>query len=468
MILCYTYSMKDKQTQVRDHLLGEIEAGRLPAGSKLPGARELAAELGISFLMVQQAVSSLEQDGILETIPRRGAFVRHDWQQRLLRNQIWIFTDDLPWIGKVKPLLEEELPELRICRGFTTGMFEIGTTFYVQRHRDEFMDLAPLLPPEFREEGRYFSAPMRGFSEADGRIFGVPFIFSPRVMFIHEEMFAAAGIPLPDARWSWNDFLRLVAELGRHYPADQIINYCPNPYFWMNFIFRAGGKLIERLPDGSSRIALLDPETLRGIGLVRELRSRVDYTWPLVANFAPRMAGGKLALAIADREFAYRLRQTGFDGWRTLPLPVIPGGADMMAQATDLICIRKECADNRLAARFLRFMLGEKMQSFIGGEGYGIPILRRAAMASLNPEDPRDMLFLDQMSRMSALYNVDSPVTSELILAGVNRVIDSRVPIELEMRKLAAALGTIREIRESIPRLNEANPLAEFQYGGIR
>ena len=55
--------MKDKLSQVREFLLDGIESGRFPPRSKLPGARDIAAEVGASFLLVQHAVSSLEQDG---------------------------------------------------------------------------------------------------------------------------------------------------------------------------------------------------------------------------------------------------------------------------------------------------------------------------------------------------------------------------------------------------------------------
>ena len=71
--------MKDKLSQGREFLLDGIESGRFPAGSKLPGARDLAAELHISFLVAQHVVSSLEQDGVIECVSRRGAYVRHGW-----------------------------------------------------------------------------------------------------------------------------------------------------------------------------------------------------------------------------------------------------------------------------------------------------------------------------------------------------------------------------------------------------
>ena len=84
--------MKDKLSQVREFLLDGIESGRFPTGSKLPGARDIAAEVGASFLLVQHAVSSLEQDGIVECVSRRGTYVRTGWEYRRIRNHMLLLT----------------------------------------------------------------------------------------------------------------------------------------------------------------------------------------------------------------------------------------------------------------------------------------------------------------------------------------------------------------------------------------
>ena len=43
---------------VRNWILDGIESGGISAGGKLPGAREIAARCGISFLMAQRAIAS--------------------------------------------------------------------------------------------------------------------------------------------------------------------------------------------------------------------------------------------------------------------------------------------------------------------------------------------------------------------------------------------------------------------------
>ncbi|SMC25346.1 GntR family transcriptional regulator / MocR family aminotransferase [Andreprevotia lacus DSM 23236] len=61
--------------QLCQQLIEDISAGRLAAGTPLPGSREMAAQLGINRKTVQQAYDELVAQGWLASQPRRGTFV---------------------------------------------------------------------------------------------------------------------------------------------------------------------------------------------------------------------------------------------------------------------------------------------------------------------------------------------------------------------------------------------------------
>lgn len=67
---------------VAKQLQGQIEFGvtngDVPAGSRLPSVRDLAAELGMSPVTVSGVYKALRQKGIICTIPGHGAFVASD------------------------------------------------------------------------------------------------------------------------------------------------------------------------------------------------------------------------------------------------------------------------------------------------------------------------------------------------------------------------------------------------------
>jgi DNA-binding FadR family transcriptional regulator len=66
---------------VADRLRGEIQAGRLPAGSRLPSERELSLALGVNRLTLRAALARLEALGLVATRHGAGTLVT-SWRER--------------------------------------------------------------------------------------------------------------------------------------------------------------------------------------------------------------------------------------------------------------------------------------------------------------------------------------------------------------------------------------------------
>lgn len=62
-------------TQIMDNIRGQIAAGILQPGDKLPSVREMATQRSINPNTIQRAYRELEQQGIIETLPGKGCFV---------------------------------------------------------------------------------------------------------------------------------------------------------------------------------------------------------------------------------------------------------------------------------------------------------------------------------------------------------------------------------------------------------
>jgi DNA-binding transcriptional regulator YhcF (GntR family) len=61
--------------QLRAQLASKVASGALPAGTKLPTVRALAADLGLAVNTVARVYRELETDGVVTTEGRRGTFV---------------------------------------------------------------------------------------------------------------------------------------------------------------------------------------------------------------------------------------------------------------------------------------------------------------------------------------------------------------------------------------------------------
>ena len=124
-----------------------------------------------------------------------------------------------------------------------------------------------------------------------------------------------------------------------------------------------------------------------------------------------------------------------------------------MAQATDLLCVRKECVNRERILDFLRVMLSEEVQDYIAAEKYGIPIRKTSAQKSIDISDPRDVLFLTEMNAMSGEYNLDSPELTKLIQEGVIRIInDTSLPLKESLEELAHAVRVFLDIKNTVVR----------------
>jgi DNA-binding transcriptional regulator YhcF (GntR family) len=61
--------------QLRVQVASRAASGELPAGTKLPTVRALAAELHLAVNTVAKAYRALESDGVIATEGRRGTFI---------------------------------------------------------------------------------------------------------------------------------------------------------------------------------------------------------------------------------------------------------------------------------------------------------------------------------------------------------------------------------------------------------
>ena len=73
--------------QIVDSIRGQIQAGILASGERLPSVRELAAELSINPNTIQRSYRQLEAEGWIATMPGKGCYVcglpKYSQQQRM-------------------------------------------------------------------------------------------------------------------------------------------------------------------------------------------------------------------------------------------------------------------------------------------------------------------------------------------------------------------------------------------------
>lgn len=432
--------MREKVIIVRNYILNMLEQESIKPGEYIEGARKITQKVDAAFTSVQEAISSLIQDGILSSAPRKGVLVNEDWRDKLVWNHFVSKYPSYHWHKDFEAMLSRRLPWLYFARFFKKGILEIMPTLELQFHQNEYLDLFELFPKDFFDEDTFFSKALNPFI-VNGKLIGIPFVFSPRILCCNPKLLARYGCDIPSPGWTWEDFKNILRKLKKHLPNHNILH---PPFFhigWMNALLNAGGSLMSKKADGSCEVALDSAKTKKGLKLWMELFDIVGYSSPYWNSdrFHARqnIISGELAFFFMSRMSACTYAQEGFSDWQPLSQPSVPGGEGWLTQSTDAVCVRKECPDISYAKEFISAMLSENSQDFISRTGYGIPFRKAPAMRSIDFDNSKDVVFLNEIPRMQGTLNVDSPELFTLIDRGLTRIMKQEEEFEAFLTELA-------------------------------
>jgi len=432
-----------KGTLVRNHILSELERGLLCAGGRLPGARELAERLGVSLLTVQNALETLVKEGVLRVVPRRGTYVDSDVGSRILQSNIscYISWERLPWGEEFRRRCGKQIPQLHFSTLMSQSVFEIRATPETQSRSEEYLDLGPIFRRLWPDAKDFFQPQLRTFSRGD-KIYGIPILFSPRVVFIHTGMFRAARVPLPKPGWSWQEFFDMINQLRRKLSGNRIFSWSTAITLWSNFVLRSGGALLDpALPDP---VRIDSEETVLGLKrfrLVRELLGK----WPM--GDIDQFWQGDVALSIAPRQAVGHIKLRGWNEWDIVPLPIDDGKAGTKSmQATELLCVRRSCVDLSVAETLLKILLSPDFQDYLATLKYAIPLRRSSAEKSFDRDDPRDQIFQQELLHTQSQYHLDTPELFSVVTKGIAQLLTSDADLEAGLKELGDMLRTYFKI----------------------
>lgn len=274
----------DKNLEIRNLLLDKIERGEWRPGAKLPGARQLAGEVGCCFTHLQSVLESLVQQGILLSVPRSGTYVRENWEKRLLQGTLRLHRaapEDCTRQVYSAPISQEH-PELRLTWKFDRAVYEIQVSHYLLGHHSQYLDLGPIFRKLYPDPSAFFPAPFRQFL-VNGKLCGIPLLFSPRIIAYNRELFKQCGVELPRPGWSWEEFIACIRKLRSKLPAERVFPFNHALYEFYPIAARFGGRIIE--PDQPDPVRVDAPEMLRGLDhylMLRDLlgpeEGPVNYT----------------------------------------------------------------------------------------------------------------------------------------------------------------------------------------------
>jgi len=216
------------------------------------------------------------------------------------------------------------------------------------------------------------------YGQYQGKTYTIPKDWEPIVMYLNEDLFAAANVPLPASDWTMDDYIELAKKLtivkgGRveQYGAE-VDNYWA---FWMVFGANYGGKWFK---DGKSNFS--DPNVIKGLNVMRAIIDNKTAPSPATVN---SMGGasdqlfltGKIAMYPSGRWAVPAFRTDAQFNWSAVEMP--KGTIRTNPVISGTLAVSKDSKNKEAAIGLVRYLLSEDGMKVAMANGLAMPVYKR-------------------------------------------------------------------------------------------
>ena len=306
---------------------------------------------------------------------------------------------------------EAQHPEIDVVADYTPGQSD----FY----RKVSTDFAGGDPPDlflinYRQFGQYAAAgalePVQAYLDASTEISAadyapismdafkfkgveqmcMPQNVSSLVVYYNQDMFDAAGVPRPEAGWTWDEFVAAAQALTVDTDGDGAIDQYgvavePVIYRMVSFVWSAGGEVVDDI-DNPTTLTLDTPEALDGIEKFISLGINGYGVVPTEEEVAAeddgaRFMRGGAAMFLQSRREVPTLREIKGFTWDVAPLPVINEAATVLH--SDAFCMASASDAKDAVWAFVEYAVGETGQTILTETGRLVPALESVAQSDV-------------------------------------------------------------------------------------
>ncbi len=259
----------------------------------------------------------------------------------------------------------------------------LDLTERIERDTDEVTDLSS-----------YYQSVLRLYRHR-GRLYGLPWIAQPVILYCNVKLFRQAGVGLPDGEWDWDRFVRAAGKLTRDTDGDGrtdqwgfILNGWPPYLIW---VWQNGADIVDA---NTNRLSLRGPRVSEALdfyaGLIHKHRVAPPLSIVSEMGFSELFRSGKVAMfmggAADDLDRIEGLEVV------TAEIPAGPEGVRSTFAWTAGLCIARSVPDPDEAFEIWKRILD-------GIQRWKIPSPRRPLAAQLEQFAPRKAPAADVIRR---------------------------------------------------------------------
>lgn len=381
--------------------------------------------------MLLAALAPLSQQASAQTATVRFAFWGDPAEQAAYEKVVLAFENEHPEIDIQTDYTPGQSDYLKkISTSFAGGnapdIFLINYRSFGQyAARDALQPVDPFLQAsESISAADYYEVSLDAFRYNGTEQTCMPQNVSSLVVYYNKDLFAANNVSLPEAGWTWEDFLAAAKALTTDTNGDgQIDTYGlvmeQSLYRYASFIWSNGGQLVDDL-NNPSTLALDSPEAIEAIEWVSNLGVSGEGVVPPEAEAQAeddeaRFMRGGAGMFLQSRRAVPTLREIDTFNWDVAPLPVAK--APVTVLHSDAFCMAATAASKPEAWAFIEYAVGSEGQTILAETGRIVPALKSVAesdaflapTANGEPLLPlSNQVFLDNVEILDRLPNIST------------------------------------------------------------
>ncbi len=213
---------------------------------------------------------------------------------------------------------------------------------------------------------------------------------SSLVVYYNVDLFTANDVPLPEAGWTWNDFISAARALTQDTDGDGQTDLYgvvvePVMYRMASFVWSAGGEVVDDV-DSPTALTLDTPEARDGLEKFISLGVNGHNVVPPEAEVAAeddgtRFMRGEAAMFLQSRREVPTLREIETFTWDVAPLPVIAEEATVLH--SDAFCMAEDGDAKDAVWSFVEYAAGDEGQRILAETGRIVPALDSVAQSAV-------------------------------------------------------------------------------------
>jgi multiple sugar transport system substrate-binding protein len=215
------------------------------------------------------------------------------------------------------------------------------------------------------------------YGQFNGKTYSIPKDWEPIVMYLNEDLFTAAGVPLPTSDWTMQDYIDIAKKLTIT-KNNQVVQFgaeVDNYWaFWMVFGGNYGGKWFK---DGKSNFS--DENVVKGLKVMRQIIDDKSAPSPATVN---SMGGasdqlfltGKIAMYPSGRWAVPAFRTDVPFKWSAVEMP--KGTTRINPVISGTLAVSKNCKNMEAAVGLIRYILSKDGQYVTMANGLAMPVYK--------------------------------------------------------------------------------------------